>query len=246
MSISSLIAPTLLVCAILCAPVRLLAQTVTLNGSPSVASAEDYATRSFQDPWDMNERTDFGWFLYGNDAPGPQLSNISFSGSLFHATTGTSPSLFLVETGNPFAALVGKIGTTYPINADFYKLIAIKMYINGNTQARLGWNRDHLWDGPTTLSNTFDFSPGWRTYFISIPATGIYSGPAAWSGMIRSLQFFPSYPYAFDLYIDWIRLVNIDPSLCRRVNGPGSPARSTCISIPMARRMETRRCSLQA
>ena len=49
-----------------CALVR-IAQTVTLGGPPNVAAAEDFATRSFQDPWDMNERTDFGWFLHGAD-----------------------------------------------------------------------------------------------------------------------------------------------------------------------------------
>ena len=50
-------------------PVRLFGQTVTLNGSPNVASAEDFASRVLQDPWDMNERTDFGWFLDGSDSP---------------------------------------------------------------------------------------------------------------------------------------------------------------------------------
>ena len=209
------------VCAVLCAPVRLLAQSVTLNGSVAVASAEDFATRSFQDPWDMNERTDFGWFLYGADPPAPDLINPSFSGGLFHATTGTNPNLFLLETGNPFAARLGKTGTNYPIDADLYKLVAIRMFIDGSPQAAFGWNRNDLWDGTQSSSNIFNLTSGWRTYLVDLSTLGIRSGSTPWSGLIRSLQFTPSYLTQFDLYIDWIRLVNIDPSLCRRVTWTG-------------------------
>ena len=42
------------------------AQTLTSVGTGAVASADDFATTAFQDPWDMNERTDLGWFLNGS------------------------------------------------------------------------------------------------------------------------------------------------------------------------------------
>ena len=65
---------TLLLCALVLAgtagPVS--AQiTVTLNGAGTVASANDFATTVLQDPWDMNERTDLGWWLNSVDQPYP-------------------------------------------------------------------------------------------------------------------------------------------------------------------------------
>lgn len=202
-------------------PTQLLAQSVTLGGSLSVASAEDFASRSFQDPWDMNERTDFGWFLHGVDLPSPDLTNISFENGIFSATTGTSPNVFLLETGNPFAARVGKIGTNFPIDANTYRLVALRMNLSGASQAVFAWNRDHLWDSSGSSSNVFNVTPGWRTYLIDLPALGLRSGTTAWSGLIRSMQLYPSYLTSFNLQIDWIRLVNVNPSLCRQVTWSG-------------------------
>jgi hypothetical protein len=203
--------------------VSLQAQSVTLGGAAAVAAAEDFATNSFQDPWDMNQRTDFGWFLYGADSPAPDVTVLpdSFSSGFFHGTTGTSPNLFLLETGNPEAASLGKTGTNYPIDADVYKMVAIRMFINGSPQATFGWNRTHLWDGTQSGSNIFTLSPGWRTYFVDLSTLGIRVGTVQWSGLIRSLQFSPSYLTPFDFYIDWIRLVNINPALCRSVSWSG-------------------------
>ena len=204
--------------AFVCAPALLHAQSITLNGAAAVASAEDFATRSFQDPWDMNERTDFGWFLHGADLPAPDLNNVSFSGGIFSATTGTSPNLFLLETGNPQAAPLGKTGFNYPIDANFYKLVAIRMNINGSPQAIFGWNRNDLWDFTQTSSNPFNLSQGWRTYFVDLSTLGTQAPHTTpWSGLIRSLQFSPSYLNPYSLAIDWIRLVDVNPSLCRQV-----------------------------
>jgi hypothetical protein len=44
---------------------------------------------------------------------------------------------------------------------------------------------------------------------------------SAWSGLLRSLQLYPSYLTAFNLQIDWVRLVNVNPSLCRQVTWSG-------------------------
>jgi hypothetical protein len=209
-----------IVCA-LYAPQRVFAQSVNLGGASAVASAEDFATRVLQDPWDMNKRTDFGWFLEGADPPLPYLSNISFASGIFSATTGQNPNLFLLETGIRSAGRIGKTGLNFPIDADTYRLFAIRLNIDGSPQASLGWNRDTLWDGTNTSSNIFNLSPGWRTYLVDLPALGTSGGPIAWGGLIRSLQFSPSYQTQFNLQIDWIRLVNVNPSLCRQVTWSG-------------------------
>ena len=41
--------------------------TAPSGGANAVASANDFATQVFQDPWDMNERSDFGWWLNRED-----------------------------------------------------------------------------------------------------------------------------------------------------------------------------------
>ena len=48
------------------------AQTFTITladtaGTIAVKAADDFATRAFQDPWDMSQRTDLGWWTFGND-----------------------------------------------------------------------------------------------------------------------------------------------------------------------------------
>jgi len=219
-------------CVLVCMPAIAHAQSITLGGSANVAAAEDFATRAFQDPWDMNQRTDFGWFLYGADYPTPDVTvhPDSFSNGFFHGTTGTQPNLFLLETGNPFAARLGKTGMNYPIDANLYKLVAIRMWINSApppadaVQAVFGWNRNHLWDGTQTTSNIVNLSPGWRTYFVDLSTHGTQGGSTPWNGLIRSLQFTPAYLNPYEIYIDWIRLVNIDAALCRPVTWSGFTA----------------------
>jgi hypothetical protein len=196
-------------------------QTVTLGGSLNVASAEDFASRAFQDPWDMNERTDLGWFLNGIDPPVSDLTNVSFANGLFSATTGTSPNVFLLESGNPQAARLGKTGTNYPIDANAYRLMAIRLNMSGASQAGFVWNRDHLWDNTTSSSGIFNLTPGWRTYLVDLPTLGLRNGSVQWNGLIRSLQFYPSFQTPFNLQIDWVRLVNLNPSLCRQVTWSG-------------------------
>jgi hypothetical protein len=214
-----------------CDRALLLAQSVTPQGSLSVASADEYASQVLQDPWDMNQRTDFGWFLNGADQPLPQLTAASFSNGIFTASiSGQSPNLFLLEPRNPEAATVGRIGTNYPINGDVYRLIAIRMNISGSpqggfvSQLALSWDRDHIWDPPTGAggSGGVNVTAGWRTYLIDIPSLGLASGSVPWSGMLRMLQLYPAYNVAGrTVQFDWIRLVNVNQSLCRRVTWDG-------------------------
>lgn len=205
-------------------PSALFGQSVTLGGSLNVASAEDFATRVLQDPWDMSERTDFGRFLDGSDAPLPDVTGVSFAGGVFSATTGTAPNVFLLETRNPNAASLGKTGANFPIDANTYRLLAVRMNVSGSSPSPYGvlvFNRDNLWDGTAsaTANVNFAITPGWRTYLLDIPALGKQSGPLTWSGILRSLQFY--LPTSVSLQIDWIRLVNINTSLCRQVTWSG-------------------------
>jgi hypothetical protein len=206
-----------LIIMLLCVPGRLHAQSVSLGGSLNVASADDFATRAFQDPWDMNDRTDFGWFLHSSDAPAPSMSNISFSGGIFSASSTSGANLFLLETGNPEAAPIGKFGTNYPINANTHRVMAIRMNITGAPQAALAWYSNTIYDSPANIG-AFNLSSGWRTYLINLQSLALNPGSSQWGGTVRSLQF---YPGGSAIQMDWVRLVNVDASLCRQITWTG-------------------------
>ena len=81
--------------AVLCPGVA-LAQTVTSVGASAVAPANDFAATAFQDPWDMNERTDLGWFLHGTDQPGSGFTSVNFANGVFSGTSGGGGNFFLL------------------------------------------------------------------------------------------------------------------------------------------------------
>ncbi len=214
----------LLLAVVLCAPAALLAQTVTLGGNVNVASAADFATQSFRDPWDMNERTDLGWHLNGVDAPTSNLTNVSFGGGVFTGTaSGVESNVFLLETAIIGSAPLGKIGTNHPIDASFFRVLAIHMNVSAAARVRLLWFRDSIYDGTTTYSGDFPVTPGWRTYIVSVPGLGLAAGSVNWSGLIKSLQLaiLPTGGAPVTWQIDWVRLVNQDSNVCRQVTWSG-------------------------
>jgi hypothetical protein len=182
-----------------------------------VAAADDFATRAFQDPWDMNDRTDLGWFLHSSDLPAPNMSNVSFAGGIFSASSTAGANVFLLETGNPEAAPIGKFGTVYPINASTYRVMAIRMNVTGSAQASFGWYSNTIYNSPGNVG-AFNLSSGWRTYLINLQTLALNPGSTQWGGTVRSLQF---YPGGSAIQIDWARLVTVDASLCRQVAWSG-------------------------
>jgi hypothetical protein len=201
-------------------PVRVFAQSVALTGTLNVPSARDFASEAFQDPWDMNQRTDFGWFLHGVDNPPSGMSNVSFSGGIFSANTGASANVFLLEPGNPNAARLGKVGSNHPINAGVFRLLALRMNVAGGSQSSVVWHSDTIWNSSPNIG-AFNHSQGWRTYLIDLQTLALNPGSSAWANTVRTLQIYFS---GSSVQIDWARLVNVDASLCRRVTWSGFPA----------------------
>ena len=74
------------VCLVVC-PTILAAQTVTSIDTSAVAAGGDFATKAFQDPWDLSQRTDLGWWIFGVDQPASGLTNVQFANGEFTATT---------------------------------------------------------------------------------------------------------------------------------------------------------------
>ena len=193
------------------------AQSVTLNGSLNVAAAEDFATRAFQDPWDMNDRTDLGWFLHSDDQPLPNMSNVSFAGGIFSASTTQGANVFLLETGNPEAAPIGKFGTNYPIDANTHRLMAIRMNVTGAPQAAFAWYSEyHLPDARQHRG----IQPQLRLAHVS-HQSAIPGAQPRFNGVGRHRALPGVYPSGSSVQIDWARLVNVNSSLCRQVTWSG-------------------------
>jgi hypothetical protein len=207
---------------VLCCPALSFAQgTITLGGSAASKAGEEFATKAFQDPWDMNQRTDVGWWLSGTDEPQSNLTNVSFANGIFSShTTNTDPSFFVVETGYGGTAAIGKIGTNFPVNADLYKLFSIRMRVTQSSQLQFFWSTNTIHDAPSLQgSNTIVTTPGWRIYTVNLATLGLIapSFTEPWSGTKRALRLDPTLVANEDIDIDWIRLSQVEPALNRTI-----------------------------
>jgi hypothetical protein len=209
----------ILVAVALLYPAASFAQTVTTIGASSVKAADDFATRAFQDPWDMNQRTDVGPMLGSADQPASGFSNISFASGMFTGTTTASnANVWFLDTGNPLAAPVGKIGTNHPIDASTYKILALRMNVQNPAQIFVhAWPNTIYAPGQVTIASP-STSAGFRVYLLDLAS--LSSG--AWSGPRRALRLDPAEGRVGEVVqIDWARLVNVDSSLCRTITWSG-------------------------
>lgn len=199
---------------------NLQAQTVQNIGASAVRAADDFATRAFQDPWDMNERTDLGWFIHGVDQPVSGFSSVTFGSGLFTGITDGSgnSNFFLLESGNPNAARLGKIGTNFPINANTHRLLAYRMSVATGNNTQFIWNRDTIYDSTTTTAFNVATTPGFRIYLVNLTTLStVGAGKIPWSGSIGSLRMDPTSAAGETVQLDWARLVSVDTTLCRTI-----------------------------
>jgi hypothetical protein len=201
---------------------------VTAPASPTpVAAANDYATTVLQDPWDMNQRTDLGWFVNSVDYPPSGFSStiFNFSTSIFSGVVAADPNVWLLETAFAGAAPVGKIGANFPINADRYRIAAIRMRVPTSAYFLFMWSTNSIFDPPgLQVSNVVLTTTGWRIYFVDLATLGLITGTEPWSGTKRSLRLDPApdnEPAGGTIDIDWVRLVENQPSLIRNVTWTG-------------------------
>jgi Bacterial Ig domain len=215
----------LFLCALVIAltPGRTSAQiTVTLGGPGTVASANDFATSVLQDPWDMNERTDVGWWLNSVDMPFPGFSSATFVGGMFSGTVSADPNLWLLESGSPNLPAIGKNGNTYAINADLYQTVAVRMRLDEPGYMLFLWSTHTMYESPgLQTSGPVYTTPGWRIYFVDLASLGLLAGTEGWNGTKRSLRLDPAPDNATPnshIDIDWIRLVDNQPAHSRTVS----------------------------
>jgi hypothetical protein len=199
--------------------------------SPSVnetiRAADDYATQAFQDPWDMNQWTDLGWFTFGVDSPPANLSNISFTNGIFSATTNGTGNFWLLDPYVPGSAPLGKIGSLFSIDSTKYRRFLIRMNLSGagltnpppaEQYAYLIWN---LY-GVQGRSSAFPVYAGQWIYSVDLPTLGSAAGPLWTAAPVTSLRFDPLDKAGINISVDWARLVANDATLLRTITWNGS------------------------
>ncbi len=188
-----------------------------------VRSCAEYADKILQDRWDMNERTDLGWRIFNTvEQPRSYLTGISFQKGVFSAKSVYTPggadpdysdtNIAILDSAYPGSAELGKVGANYPINADKYKVLAIRMYLEPDIYGPWGqllWSTDTIYSGSTTSGAFYTYN-NWFIYLIDISSLGIVSGPDSWSGYIDSLRMDPVIKKNKTIQIDWIRLVEYE------------------------------------
>jgi hypothetical protein len=202
----------------------------------TVKAAPDYATEVLHDRWDMNQRTDLGWRIFNTvEAPVSNLSNISFAGGLFTATSipaspgspDSDPNISILDSAYPGAADIGKFGVNYKIDASKYTVFAVRMYIPPPVHAwptgLLYWSQNTMYDDYTT-SVPFMVYGGWYIYMINLQTLGIAETPTKtpWSGLKGSLRFDPFVQSNKTFQIDWIRLVENGADYRKSITWTGS------------------------
>lgn len=159
-----------------------LAQTFTsgpTSGSTVLAPETDYAALQWGDSWDMDKRTDVGWFTWGIDSPGSNMSSKAMvgctsgttgcSGFRFSATSAFA-NLFLLDSWVPGSAIIDKVGKLKPIDTTKYKYLLLKMKVNtgvllseygpvagGAPQLQISFSRNTLYYDETARPNSGRF-----------------------------------------------------------------------------------------
>lgn len=177
----------------------------------NVKACADYADETLLDRWDMDKRTDLGWRIFNTvELPLSNLTNTTFQNGIFSAdTTGSDPNITILDSGYPGSCFLGKIGTNFPINADKYTILVLRMSLElSQTQpwGQLFWSKNTIYPKSTT-SGSFFVKNGWNIYYLNIPNLGVAAGSDTWDGDIDSLRIDPTLASGTNIKIDWIRLV---------------------------------------
>jgi len=209
------------------------------TGSTNIKAAEDFATRAFQNPWDMNQRTDLGWWLFGSDSPPSNFANPTFSGGIFTATmSGGTGRLFLLDSDlvpeAPATATVptGKTGGLYPIDATKYTHLVYRMSSSVGGVSQYIWSSKSIYQDQTLgvelAQNQTAVQAGWKIYDVdmtSLSPQAALGSPFPWGSTVRALQFLPNAASSSaTIQLDWARLVQNDATLKKQITWSGGTA----------------------
>lgn len=193
---------------------------VTVSGTPStnVRSCDDFATVELNDPWDMENASDFHHF---NPLDVLGITGSSFDNGVFSfQTTVSGPTLYLWSPQPAGSALVGgRYGQA--LNVDRSKFTHFTVRMSTDLEDPFGFN--FLWDRGfdyatlRAVTDRVSTNTGWDTYTLDLNTLGISavesSSTNPWSTEeVTGLAFRPATLVGSNIKIDYIRLE--DPSSC--------------------------------
>ena len=206
------------------AQITVTAPTTTVN----VTAARDFATATFQDPWDMTQNTDLGWHIWSIDQPLPGIGSVAFNQpatatapngtAYFHGvTTNTAPNIELLQSNNPFSAKLGRTGDLFPIDAGAYKTLAFRMCVTGSgTPPRGGFGPAFgqstgyvIWindAGAQGVAGPFITYAGCQIYNLDMTTLEKQPGSVQWTGTVRYIRIDPTHVSGVTLELDWVTL----------------------------------------
>jgi len=210
----------LLAAALPCAA-QYTAPTITVTEpdgvSDKVVAADEYAEKVLQDPWDLDQETDFHYFIDEFRDSGFTTSNgdTVWTGVSLPTPQTSDPdvtsdcSIMILHPGADSALNVGKKGLNYPINANSYRYLTFRMYVSEKTQTQLLWFNGVIHNPPepgdTSASEFFTVYEGWRIYTVDLASLATLTGPA-WGGTTYGLRIDPTNEKDVRVTLDWVRL----------------------------------------
>jgi hypothetical protein len=194
----------------------------------TLSEIDEFATYVMGDAWDMNEASDTALYRpYDSAFSRVEYVNGHFSATLQYGDGRERIALLYAGALNNDAMRIGKIGYTYPINADKYRYLSYRLYTNvsGYYSGLIKWHAsdDRTNSADMGVSNAIapvpaDGAPGWHIYAVDLQTIGIQQGQKDWNGTIRELQLIPiggSGLAGKQIKLDWVRLTVEDPRTSR-------------------------------
>ncbi len=169
-----------------------------------INAAKDFATKKFQDPWDMAQETDFHYFIdqfrdsgFTSNGGDPVWTGVSLATPQTGDPENSSDcSIIILHPGDESAVNAGRKGVNTPIDASSYRYLSLRMYVSQDSYSQVVWFNDvNHWpplEGDISSSEFFPVYEGWRVYTIDLAALPMIQGPT-WGGTVYGLRLDPSF-----------------------------------------------------
>jgi hypothetical protein len=192
-----------------------LALTITqpTAGTHVVTAGDDYATRQFSDPWDMNNAADIATAESGG------ATSQTFSGGIFSFVTTNADAGFVPLSQGLAGTINLSRGESRPVATNRYRYLTVKMRMSAASGPALTQQQPSqayfLRDGASYGEGTYGFSnfiyldPN-QWAIVTYDMIGLLhpSSPHTWTEypQIRGLRIDPNGAANVRVEVDWIRL----------------------------------------
>ena len=198
-----------------------------------VPEGKDFATLTFNDPWDIDQISDISQYLNGFGR-NLSMTNIQVQDGVFTATSTTSTTdldayIFPLFPGLDGFMQIGDWGNQYPIDSSQYQCLYIAMKVNStatNDTYTVVWYPDKSLTPPSptsTSGSTYSLplypewgaSRYWKLFAVNLanPPIGNIGKPWTAYSLWQGLQVILTASDNISIAIDWIRLTpcHIEP-----------------------------------